>query len=151
MGRTHPKDEDLSGLQGAASYGKMERSAWLSTVAPDQEVGLRVVFASLALTVVVVSGVLAAGPDNTVEWGGISHIPILDRSPVCPLGGQPFALRVQAWANDLTSVRVRVEDGGTAFITADLVGSRGPYDAGPAALDLRPSSSRAGPRLRGPR
>jgi 1,4-alpha-glucan branching enzyme len=63
-----------------------------------------------------------------VEWSGISHIVLLDRTPLCPLAGQPFALRVQSWANDLTAVRVRVEDGGATFVDASIVGNRGPYD-----------------------
>jgi 1,4-alpha-glucan branching enzyme len=89
---------------------------------------MRRLILALAVTAIIVTSAYAGGPDNNVEWGGISHIASLDRTPLCPLAGQSFAVRVQAWANDLTSVRVRVEDGGVAFVNANLVGTRGPYD-----------------------
>lgn len=81
-----------------------------------------------------------AAPDNNVEWSGISHIPFLDRTPRCPLAGQSFALRVQSWANDLTSVRVIVQDGGTTYVSASRIGARGPYDIWEAQIPA-PSGS----------
>jgi|GEM_PF-3945565 len=34
--------------------------------------------------------VRAAGPDNDVEWYGLSHLPPADRTPPCPIAGQSF-------------------------------------------------------------
>ncbi len=89
---------------------------------------MRTVLSTLALIVLVVNAAFAAAPDNNVEWSGISHVALLDRTPLCPLAGQAFAMRVQSWTDDLTSVRVRVADGGATFVNASLAGSRGPYD-----------------------
>ncbi|MFH1312532.1 MAG: alpha-amylase family glycosyl hydrolase, partial [Candidatus Eisenbacteria bacterium] len=89
---------------------------------------MRTILSTLALIALMAPAAHSAGTDNTVEWSGISHIALLDRTPLCPLAGQPFAVRVQSWANDLTSVRVRIEDGGVTFVNASLVGNRGPYD-----------------------
>jgi len=33
-----------------------------------------------------------AGPDNNVEWDGLSHVPWQDRRPLCPVGGETFAV-----------------------------------------------------------
>lgn len=82
----------------------------------------------LALMVLTGASAFAAGQDNNVEWGGVSHIVFLDRTPLCPLAGQAFAVRVQAWSGDLTAVRVRLEDGAVTYVDANLAGSRGPYD-----------------------
>ncbi|MBD3368519.1 MAG: hypothetical protein GF405_10170, partial [Candidatus Eisenbacteria bacterium] len=82
----------------------------------------------------------AAAPDNNVEWDGISHYALLDRTPACPLSGQSFALRMQSWDNDLTAVRVRLDDGGVSYYDAALVGSRGPYDVWEATVPA-PSGS----------
>jgi 1,4-alpha-glucan branching enzyme len=89
----------------------------------------------------MVPAAYAAGPDNNVEWGGISHIAFLDRTPPCPLAGQPFAVRVQAWADDLTSVRVRIEDGGATYVSASPIGTRGPYDVWEAQVPAPAGSS----------
>ena len=95
---------------------------------------MRILLFSLAVIGLLTPGVRAAGPDNNVEWSGISHIALLDRTPLCPLAGQSFAVRVQTWTDDLTSVRVRVEDGGIAFVDAGLVGHHGPYDVWEAQI-----------------
>ncbi|MFH1681418.1 MAG: alpha-amylase family glycosyl hydrolase, partial [Candidatus Eisenbacteria bacterium] len=89
---------------------------------------MRTVLSAIAFVVFTVQAAPAAGPDGNVEWTGISHIPLLDRTPLCPLSGQPFAVRLQSWANDLTSVRVRVDGGGVTFVDAARIGNRGPYD-----------------------
>jgi 1,4-alpha-glucan branching enzyme len=84
---------------------------------------------------------LLAGPDNNVEWNGVSHVPWLDRTPVCPIGGQSFVVRFQAYADDLTSARVFVRAGSVQWITASRTGRRGPYDIWSAAV---PASSAGG-------
>ncbi len=89
---------------------------------------MRTALSTIVLIVLLAQAAPAAGPDNNVEWSGISHIALLDRTPLCPLAGQSFAVRVQSWMSDLTSVRVRVDDGGATFVSASLVGNRGPYD-----------------------
>jgi 1,4-alpha-glucan branching enzyme len=71
---------------------------------------------------------LAAGPDNNVEWNGISHISWQDRRPVCPIDGQPFEVRFQTYADDITTARVNVNDGTVAWIDAVKTAARGPYD-----------------------
>ncbi len=89
---------------------------------------MRTLVSSIVLAALLVPAAFAAGPDNNVEWNGISHVALLDRTPLCPLAGQSFHLRVQSWASDLTSVRVRIDDGGVTFVSASVIGSRGPYD-----------------------
>ncbi|MBN1825983.1 MAG: alpha amylase C-terminal domain-containing protein [Candidatus Eisenbacteria bacterium] len=70
----------------------------------------------------------AAAPDGNVEWDGISHVSRLDRRPICPVDGETFEVLFQTYGNDLTSARVRVEDGDGAWITASKISARGPYD-----------------------
>lgn len=95
---------------------------------------MKILGMSLVVVMILVGAGLAAAPDNNVEWGGISHVALLDRTPLCPLAGQSFTVRVQAWADDLTSVRVRVDDGGVTFVAAGIVGKRGPYDVWEAQI-----------------
>ncbi|MFH1144209.1 MAG: alpha-amylase family glycosyl hydrolase [Candidatus Eisenbacteria bacterium] len=83
----------------------------------------------------------AASNDDNVEWSGISHVALLDRTPRCPLAGQPFALRVQSWQGDLTAVRVRLADGGVSWIDAAAIGTRGPYDIWEAQVPAPVSSA----------
>jgi 1,4-alpha-glucan branching enzyme len=106
---------------------------------------VRTIFSTLTLLLAV--GVLAtplplaaASADNNVEWSGISHIALLDREPLCPLAAQSFVLRMQSWQNDLTGVRVRLDDGGVTWHTASLAGTRGPYDVWEASIPA-PSGS----------
>lgn len=80
----------------------------------------------------------AASPDNNVEWSGISHLPELDRVPRCPVDFEPFAVRVQAWANDLTGVNVHHNANGTTVYAATVVGQRGPYDLWEVVLPQAP-------------
>ncbi len=89
----------------------------------------------LALALLLLAGtVFAAGPDDNVEWAGVSHIGALDRRPLCPVGGQAFALRFQSYAEDLTAARVRVDDGAVTWIDAARIGARGPYEVWEAEL-----------------
>ncbi len=71
----------------------------------------------------------AAGPDNNVEWDGVSHVDFQDRRPLCPVGNEGFSIRFQANIDDLTGARVFVDDGGsTSWLVAVVAGQRGPYD-----------------------
>jgi len=71
---------------------------------------------------------LAAAPDNNVEWNGLSHYPIYDREPECPLGGEAFAVSLKCWHLDLTAVRARVFDGSEVFVNGTFSHNDGPYD-----------------------
>lgn len=70
---------------------------------------------------------MLAGPDNNVEWDGISHIAYLDRRPLCPVNGETFTVYFQAYKNDLTSARVVLNNGGTTYVDATYDHDRGPY------------------------
>lgn len=88
----------------------------------------------------VLSGVLlvlaGAGPDNTVEWAGITHIDWLDRTPRCPVDGESFTVRFQAYHDDLTAAGVWVN--GTVRVAASRSHRRGPYDVWTATLPASP-------------
>jgi len=71
---------------------------------------------------------LAAGPDNNVEWNGVSHVVWQDLRPRCPIDGQPFEIRFQTYADDIITARVNVNDGTVAWIDAVKTAARGPYD-----------------------
>lgn len=77
---------------------------------------------------------LAAGPDNNVEWDGVSHVTSQDRRPLCPIDGQPFEIRFQTYADDITTARVNVNDGNEAWIDAVKTAARGPYDVWAAEI-----------------
>ncbi len=79
---------------------------------------------------------LGATADNDVEWNGVSHIGHADRRPLCPIGGESFEARLQAYRGDLTGVRVRVDraDEGVSFVDAVIVDSRGPFDFWSASI-----------------
>ncbi len=77
----------------------------------------------------------ASAPDDNIEWAGLSHVPFQDRRPLCPVANETFAVRLQAWSNDLTGARVRLTDGATTtWVTAVKVGTRGPSDIWQAQL-----------------
>lgn len=97
-------------------------------------------FAFLALLMPPRPGI-AAGPDNNVEWTGLSHMGFEDRRPLCPVGGETFQVRLQALKNDLTGVRVRVDTGVVSFVDAAVVGARGPYDIWAAQVPASPAGS----------
>ena len=76
-----------------------------------------------------VASARAAAPDNNVEWAGVSHLPTMDRRPLCPVAGEVFQVRVQTWRNDITSASVHViADASISDVPATKVGVRGPYD-----------------------
>lgn len=69
-----------------------------------------------------------AGPNDNVEWDGVSHIAWQDRRPLCPINQEAFGVLFQAHKFDLTAARVRVDDGVTpVWIDAYYVYDRGPY------------------------
>ena len=77
----------------------------------------------------------AAAPDNNVEWNGISHVWWQDRRPLCPRANESFAVRIQAYRDDLTGARVHLDDGGSnSWITAAVAGQRGAYDIWQATI-----------------
>ncbi|MBK9121069.1 MAG: alpha amylase C-terminal domain-containing protein [Phycisphaerales bacterium] len=81
-----------------------------------------------------VAGASATGPDGNVEWDGISHVAWLDRRPLCPVGGEAFVVRFQAFRNDLVAARVHLGGHATTVVEAQVVGQRGPYDLWEAPL-----------------
>jgi 1,4-alpha-glucan branching enzyme len=97
--------------------------------------------AAAALLAALAAPVHAAAPDGTVEWNGISHYTWQDRRPLCPRAGEAFQVRFQAWRNDLTAARVRVDTGAVSFVDAAVVAQRGPYDVWAATV---PASAPAG-------
>jgi len=83
----------------------------------------------------------AAGPDNNVEWDGVSHVPFIDRDPLCPVDGEAFVVRFQTYTDDITSARVHVDDGTAAWTDASKTAARGPYDVWSATV---PSTASTG-------
>ncbi len=90
----------------------------------------------------VLSPAGAADQDNNVEWSGISHVWWQDRRPLCPVDNQAFDVRLQSYINDLTGVRVRLYDGGSiSWITASVIGWRGPYSVWEASIPATSSAT----------
>ncbi len=88
----------------------------------------------LLVVCVAATGALAAGPDNNVEWNGVSHVSWQDRRPLCPIDGETFQVRLQTYIDDVTSVRVSVDDGGAVWVDGARTDGRGPYDIWTAEL-----------------
>ncbi|MFO0840026.1 MAG: alpha amylase C-terminal domain-containing protein [Phycisphaerae bacterium] len=84
---------------------------------------------------------LLAGNDNNVEWNGVSHIWWQDRAPRCPVNGQAFSVFIQTYRFDVTSVRVRVDDGTVAWVNASWLKDRGPYAVWKADLPATASTT----------
>lgn len=90
----------------------------------------------------------AAGPDNNVEWSGVSHYPWQDRRPLCPVNGESFQVRFQTYRNDLTAARVRYLIGATStVVNASRIGTRGPYDLWAAQVPATSATTRLGYHL----
>jgi 1,4-alpha-glucan branching enzyme len=71
----------------------------------------------------------AASNDNNVEWAGISHLTVSDRSPVCPVLGETFTVQIRAWAGDLSAASVEwTSNSSSGAATASVTSSVGPYD-----------------------
>ncbi len=78
----------------------------------------------------------AASHDNNVEWDGVSHVIWQDLRPVCPETNEAFSVRFQTWDFDITSARVRMDDGGLiTWKNAYFLEDKGPYDVWQADLD----------------
>lgn len=82
-----------------------------------------------------------AGPDNVVDWSGVSHLAIQDRRPICPIAGESFQVRFQALHDDLTGARVRIDTGAIILVDAGKIGTRGPYDIWAAQVPATASST----------
>jgi len=82
----------------------------------------------------------AASHDNNIEWDGVSHVAWLDRNPLCPVDGETFQVLFQTYADDLTSARVRVDDGTAAWTVASKTAVRGPYDIWSATVPATAST-----------
>ena len=93
------------------------------------------VFLALGLALPGASG------DNNVEWSGLSHHDLYDRSPLCPTGGESFTVSFQAYRFDITSARVLVDTGTQTWVTANWSRDRGPYGVWSAVI---PASSPTG-------
>ncbi len=93
-----------------------------------------VVLTTLAVVLLSALTAMAASHDNTVEWNGISHEGWLDRDPRCPIDGESFTVSFLTYTNDITSARVRVDDGVVAWIDASKTSTRGPYDVWSGAV-----------------
>lgn len=65
--------------------------------------------------------------DNNVQWDGVSHISWEDCRPICPVDGESFEVRFQAYQFDITSARVMVNDGGVTGYNAFWLEDHGPY------------------------
>jgi len=85
---------------------------------------------------------LFAGNDNDVEWNGVSHVPFLDRRPLCPIGGEAFGVLFQVYRFDITSARVYVDDGvSPQWVDAYFSHDRGPYAVWRADLPASAAST----------
>lgn len=95
------------------------------------------VMLALATSVILAAPASAAAPDGNVEWNGLSHVAWQDRRPLCPVSGESFQVRFQAYRNDLTSARVGVTVGGlTTWYDAANVASRSLYDIWAATVPV---------------
>ncbi len=107
----------------------MPRTLWIASL-------------GLAFALACGSAAQAAGPDDNVEWNGISHVPTLDRRPLCPLAGETFQVRFQSYRNDLTSARLRISDGtNVSFANASRIATRGAYDVWAAQVPATAATS----------
>ena len=95
---------------------------------------------SVAVAALAPSLALAASQDNNVEWNGASHAPIFERSPLCPVDNESFAVRFQTYTGDLTAANVVYTDGSTASVAASVVNQRGPYDIWEATIPASANS-----------
>ncbi|NNF05598.1 MAG: T9SS type A sorting domain-containing protein [Candidatus Eisenbacteria bacterium] len=81
-----------------------------------------------------------AGPSD-MDWNRVSHFTHLDRSPLCPTGGQSFAVKLFTLSSDVTSVRIHVDDGSTQWVNATFTGTFGPNDVWEATVPSTTSNS----------
>ncbi|MHC4067024.1 MAG: alpha-amylase family glycosyl hydrolase, partial [Planctomycetota bacterium] len=83
----------------------------------------------------------AASADDNVEWNGATHVAWQDRRPLCPVGGEAFDVLFQTYRFDITSARVRMDDGAVTWVDAAFDHDRGPYAVWRAALPATASST----------
>ncbi len=102
---------------------------------------MKVLKTTLFALLLFTSATLAADQDGVVEWDGLSHLPDLDTRPLCPVDGQAFTVRMAAYAGDLTSVRVQVDDGAVQWIDAAPASLRGPYEIWEATVPATVATS----------
>jgi 1,4-alpha-glucan branching enzyme len=81
---------------------------------------------------------LAAGPDNDVEWDGVSHWAEFDRRPLVPMNRESFNVRFKAFADDLTAARVVYDGAMTGVANASRVGFDRGFDVWEATIPASP-------------
>lgn len=86
------------------------------------------------LAIALAAALMPAAQDNNIEWSGVSHIDWMERSPICPVGGESFDISFQTFHFDLTSARVNVNDGVSVWVDASFSHQRGPYDVWTATI-----------------
>lgn len=79
--------------------------------------------------------------DDNIEWNGISHEENLDRRPLCPVAGESFEVRFQAYQTDLTAARVHYDNGSVQWIDAAPHSTRGPYQVWSAPMPATGAAS----------
>jgi 1,4-alpha-glucan branching enzyme len=126
-----------------ATHPRIRSSEILTS--PFKHSPVRPIYPLFALAVLLLclfsSPVMAAGPDNNIEWGGISHLWWQDRRPVVPVSGETFEVRFQTYQGDLTAARVQADDGSVSWITASQTDTRGPYDIWTAQIPATAATS----------
>jgi len=87
---------------------------------------------SAVLSMVCFAATAAAQRDGDVQWQSLSHVRDADRRPLVPLDGASFDVVVQTARDDLTGVRVAVDEGADGddieYVNAARASSVGPYD-----------------------
>jgi 1,4-alpha-glucan branching enzyme len=88
----------------------------------------RISLLAAALAAILVPALVLPGPrpaaagDGVVHEEHLSHLPRFDRTPACPVDGQPFTVRLCAAPGDLEAVQVRLLDGaGGSWVATDRV------------------------------
>lgn len=113
-----------------------------STRDPTMLRRLRIACRIAAALCLAATAAFAASHDNIVEWGGVSHLPTMDRRPLCPVGGEAFQVRFQTYHWDITSASVHVVAGAsTTDVPATWIGTRGPYDLWSAPVPATASTT----------
>lgn len=90
---------------------------------------------------ILVTASPTASQDGNIEWGGVSYIDWMERTPVCPVGGESFTITFQTFHFDIESARVNVNDGVGVWVNAAFSHQRGPYDVWTATIPATVSNS----------
>ncbi len=99
-----------------------------------------IALAGAALGTAVLAPHAHAQFDNNVQWQGVSHLTDHDLAPRVPMNGESFAVEFQTFRGDVSSARVRYDDGSVGFADASIVASRGPYDIWEATIPATSSN-----------